>query len=201
MIKKTWTVQIHNSLYIKQKQRQNKCIKQTTKLQKKKIKHSIFKINNDESISVNIQKVKTTLRIFKNENEQFSIMKKRFDISKNKVEKIIKKYHNESLQNHFDIFKTMQFLRRYCQFHNMRQKIETYIRKCFNCQKNKHNTHKKYKKIQYQISPNEPWNEMTMNFIIKLSLSMNSTTKKNYDVILIMINRLIKYNHIVSFKK
>ena len=40
-----------------------------------------------------------------------------------------------------------------------------------------------------------------MNFITKLSLSMNSTTKKNYDAILIMIDRLIKYFIIVFFKK
>ena len=40
-----------------------------------------------------------------------------------------------------------------------------------------------------------------MNFITKLSLSINSITKKNYDAILIMIDRLIKYFHIVFFKK
>ena len=45
---------------------------------------------------------------------------------------MIKKYHDKSLQKHFEIFKTLQFLRRHCQFHNMRQKIETYIKKYFN---------------------------------------------------------------------
>ena len=42
---------------------------------------------------------------------------------------------------------------------------------------------------------------MTMNFIVKLSLSMNSTTKESYDSILVMIDRLTKYAHIVSFRK
>ena len=73
-------------------------------------------------------------------------------ISEKHINRIIKKYHDESLQKHFEIFKTLQFLRRHCQFHNMRQKIEIYIKKCFNCQKNKHNIHKKYEKIQYQKS-------------------------------------------------
>ena len=123
------------------------------------------------------------------------------NISKNKISEIIRKYHDKSLQNHFDIFKTMQLLRRNYQFHNMQQKIKTYIKKCFNCQKHKHSIHKKYEKIQYQISSNKSWNEMTMNFIIKLPLSMNSTIKKNYNAILIIIDRLIKYSHIVLFKK
>ena len=42
---------------------------------------------------------------------------------------------------------------------------------------------------------------MFMNFIIKLSKSKNSTNEKTYDVILVMINRLIKYCHIVFFKE
>lgn len=56
-------------------------------------------------------------------------------ISKNQIEKTIRKYHNDFLQNHFDIFKTMQFLRQHCWFFCMRQQIEIYIKKYFNCQK------------------------------------------------------------------
>ena len=40
-----------------------------------------------------------------------------------------------------------------------------------------------------------------MNFIIKLLKSKNSTNEKTYDAILVMINRLIKYCHIIFFKK
>lgn len=176
MIEKIWTVQVHNLLYIKQRQWQNKRIEQTTRLQKK-INHSILKINNDGFISINVQKLNATLQIFRVEDEQFSIIKKRLDISKNEIDEIIKKYHDGSLQDHFDIFKTMQFLRRHCWSHNMRQKIETYIKKCLNCQKNKHSIHAKYEEIQYLTSSNESCNEVTMSFITKLSLSMNLTTK------------------------
>ena len=42
---------------------------------------------------------------------------------------------------------------------------------------------------------------MTMNFIIKLLLSMNLIIKKNYDAILIIINHLTEYSHIIFFKK
>ena len=40
-----------------------------------------------------------------------------------------------------------------------------------------------------------------MNFIIKLSKSKNSTNEKAYDAILVMINRLTKYCHIVFFQE
>ena len=40
-----------------------------------------------------------------------------------------------------------------------------------------------------------------MNFIIKLSKSKNSTNEKIYDAIFVMIDRLIKYCHIIFFKE
>ena len=40
-----------------------------------------------------------------------------------------------------------------------------------------------------------------MNLIVKLFKSNNSTTEEIYDAILIMIDRLIKYSHIISFKE
>ena len=40
-----------------------------------------------------------------------------------------------------------------------------------------------------------------MNFIIKLSKSKNSTNEEAYDAILVMIDRLTKYCHIIPFKK
>ena len=83
----------------------------------------------------------------------------------------------------------------------MRQKVETYIKKCLNCQQNKHVIHVKYEKIQYMKLSKWSWDEVFMNFIIKLLKSKNSTNEKAYDVILVMIDRLIKYCHIIFFKK
>ena len=40
-----------------------------------------------------------------------------------------------------------------------------------------------------------------MNFIIKLLKSKNPATIIEYDSILMIMNRLIKYSHIISFKK
>ena len=40
-----------------------------------------------------------------------------------------------------------------------------------------------------------------MNFIIKLSKSADSVTEELYDNILMMVDRLIKYNHLISFNE
>ena len=114
--------------------------------------HSILKINKNESLSINKHELSAILRILKDDKKQYFIEKKRFHISNDKIDEIIKNHHDESLQNHSNVFKTLQLLRQTCQFLNMRQHVETYIKKCFNCQKNKYSIHIKYDEIQYQES-------------------------------------------------
>ena len=167
----------------------------------KKNHHNIFKQNENESLSTNQKKFNATLKIKKNTKKQYLIQKNKFQIFKKKINDTIKKYHDESLQKHSNVNKILQFLRRNYQFSQMKQQIETYIKQCFNCQQNKHETHAKYDEIQYNASSNSSWNEITMNFITKLSKSIDFIIKKKYDSILIMMNKFIKYFHMISFKK
>ena len=95
---------------------------------KKFFNHNILKINKNELLSINQRNLNAILRILKNNQ-------KKLHISKNKIDEIIKKHYDESLQNHSNVFKTLQFLRQIYQFLNMKQHVETYIKKCFNCQK------------------------------------------------------------------
>ena len=114
---------------------------------KKEFNHNILKINEDGIISVNHHQINTTLRIIKDEEKQFLVNKRRLQILKNKIDEYIKEHHDESLQKHSKVSKIIQLLKQHCQFSQMRQKIETYIKKCINCQKNKHATHIKYEEI------------------------------------------------------
>ena len=163
--------------------------------------HNILKVNDDETLFANHHEVNVTLKIMRNDKEQFSIVQGKLQISKDKIDEYIKEHHDESLQSHFGVTKTIQLLRQNCQFPNMKQRVETYIKKCLNCQRNKHVTHVKYEEIQYMKSSKLPWDEVFMNFITKLSKLKDPTNEEAYDAILVMINRLTKYCHIVPFKK
>ena len=116
---------------------------------KKVFNHNILKVNKNESLSINQRELSAILKILKNDQKQFSIVKEKLHISKNKIDEIIKKHHNESLQNHSNVFKILQFLRQTYYFFNIQQHVETYIKKCLDCQRNKHSTHVKYDEIQY----------------------------------------------------
>ena len=69
--------------------------------------HNILKINNDETLFANQHEVNTTLKIMRNNQEQFSIVHEKLQISKDKIDEYIKKHHDESLQRHFDVIKTI----------------------------------------------------------------------------------------------
>lgn len=168
---------------------------------KKIFDHNILKVNQNESLSANKHELNATLRIIRDDQEQFLVEKEKLQISKNQIDECIKKHHDDSLQRHSSVSKTLQLLRRNCQFSHMRQHVEAYIKRCLSCQQNKHATHAAYGEIQYQESSKSSWNEVTMNFIIKLSKSKDLITKKEYDAILIIVDRLIKYSHIIVFKE
>ena len=163
--------------------------------------HSILKVNKDGSLSANQHELGATIKILRDDKEQFPIEKGKLQIPKDKIDECIREHHDGPLQGHPGVSKTLQLLRQHCQFPNMRQHVETYIKKCLSCQRNKHATHAKYGEIQYQEPPDSPWDEVTMDFITKLPKSKDPATGEDYDSILVMVDRLTKYSHIIPFKE
>ncbi len=163
--------------------------------------YSILKINKNELLSANKHELNTTLRILRDNTEEFSIEKEKLQISTDKIDKCIKEHYNGLLQEHLEVTKTLQFLRQYCQFLQIKQAVETYIKRYLSCQQNKHNTHASYNEIQYQESPESSWNKVTIDFITKLSKSTDPATGDRYNSILVIVNKLIKYLYIIACKE
>ena len=57
----------------------------------------------------------------------------------------------------------------------MKQRIETYIKKCSNYQKNKHAIYVKYKEIQYQESSTVSWNEVIVTGLLLKNVVQRSS--------------------------
>ena len=74
---------------------------------KESFNHSILKVNDDESLLINKHKLNATLRILRDESEKFSIEKKKLQILINKIDECIKEHHDESLQGHLGVTKTL----------------------------------------------------------------------------------------------
>jgi len=74
---------------------------------KKSFNHSILKVNNDESLLVNKHELNATLRILRDNTKEFPIKKEKLQISIDKIDECIREHHDEPLQEHLEVTKTL----------------------------------------------------------------------------------------------
>jgi hypothetical protein len=74
---------------------------------KESFNHNILKVNNDESLLINKHKLNATLRILRDKSKEFLIKKEKLQISINKIDECIEEHHDESLQRHLKVIKTL----------------------------------------------------------------------------------------------
>ena len=75
----------------------------------------------------------------------------------------------------------------------MRKAVEDYIQQCTTCAQNKSTRHKPYGKQQQIEASQQAWQEITMDFIVKLPLCKDTITGIKYDSFLVVVDRLTKY--------
>ena len=165
------------------------------------VNHSILKENKDGTLSPNTKEINATLRIIRDDKEQYPIIKGKLLISEEQLEDCIRNHHNDELHGHPGVVKTVEMIERNCTARGLREKVKDYIKRCTQCQKSKHSTHAKYGELQAAAVVEEPWSEVTMDFIVKLSPSPDSATGLVYDSIFVVVDRLTKYAHYIAFRE
>ena len=76
-----------------------------------------------------------------------------------------------------------------------------FICNCEQCAKNKPSRHKLYRQVQQIDLPEALWETIMMDFIVKLPKSTDPATKVVYDSILVVVDKLTKYTHLVLWKE
>lgn len=110
-------------------------------------------------------------------------------------QEVIRMHHDPPAYGHMGIEKTTEHISRNYYFPNMRRAVERYIKNCDSCQRNKPARHQPYGKLQPLEAPKKPWEWITIDFITQLPRSKDSATRKNYDSIMVIVDRLTKYAH------
>ena len=73
--------------------------------------------------------------------------------------------------------------------------------KCDLCHKIKSLRHRSYEEMRQILTSDQLWASVVMNFIVKLSLLKEFLTKVSYDLILMIVNWLIKEVWFILYKK
>jgi hypothetical protein len=84
---------------------------------------------------------------------------------------------------------------------SIREYITSYIKKCADCQRNKHSTHAPYGEMQPMELPEKPWTNISIDFVTGLPLSRDPATGLAYDAILVIVDRSTKYALFIPFRK
>jgi transposase InsO family protein len=116
-------------------------------------------------------------------------------------EAIIRQHHDDPVHGHPGVARTMEQIQRNYQFSGMKDKVASYIKKCADCQKNKHSTHAPYGEMQPMELPSEPWSDISMDFVTGLPLSKDPATGLSYDSILVIVDRFTKYALMIPFRR
>ncbi len=106
--------------------------------------------------------------------------------------KLIRKVHDQSSIDHFEILRTMKAIKRYYYWSSMRKTIDRYIWNCYICQRSKTSRNKFNELLHSLLILKQWWKNIVMNFIIDLSFS------KGKNVILTVICKLSKKRHYIS---
>ena len=83
----------------------------------------------------------------------------------------------------------------------MRDNVNIYIKKSCSCQINKHITYTKYCEIKHKKSSNVLQNKVIIEYIVKSLKLKDLKIKKEYNLILMILDKLTKYSFIILFRK
>lgn len=161
----------------------------------------ILKVNKDGSLSANSKEFNLVMRVLHDDKEQFPVEHGKYRVPPEKELQCIQDHHDGPTCGHPGVARTTEHIRRNFAFPHMRTKVANYIKKCDGCQKNKASRHAKYGNLQFTEPPEQPWSEVTMDFIVKLPKSRDLVNGTNYDSVIVIVDRLTKYTHFIPFRE
>jgi hypothetical protein len=111
------------------------------------------------------------------------------------VKKILYEFHTSPNGGHAGIARTMARISTQFFWPHMRHTISQYVKQCSVCQQAKHTTTLPLGLLSPLPIPKQVWEDIAMDFITGLPNSAG------YTVILVVIDRLIKFAHLFALKK
>src|SRR5450759_3860774 len=105
------------------------------------------------------------------------------------------------MTGYLGIDKTIKLVTRDYTWPGIQKDVIDHVKGCDTCVRIKHDKHKSYRLLQSPKTPNEAWESVVLDWIVKLPKSREPFTGVEYDSILIIVDRLTKYTYLVSYKE
>ena len=148
-----------------------------------------------------LKNLKKSTKEFEKINKDLLLFQGLIYMSEHQQKNTIQMYHDKSLREHCEIHKMIEAIFWLYYFLHMWEKIKKYVNKCDLCHKIKSSRHKSYEEMRQTLTSDQLWASVVMNFIVKLSLSKKFLTEVFYDLILTIVNQLMKEVWFILYKK
>ena len=106
--------------------------------------------------------------------------------------RILQLKHDHETAGHPGFRKTLDLVKREFYWPGLRNYVSDYCRTCDNCSRNKAAHHKPYGLLKQLPIPERPWESISVDFIVELPPSSDSSTANIHDAILVVVDRLTK---------
>jgi hypothetical protein len=108
--------------------------------------------------------------------------------------KLINALHQSAVGGHSGITVTYQRVKKLFVWRGLKSAVEDFVHQCQVCQQSKHEHIKPAGKLQPLPIPDEPWQDISMDFVDGLPKS------DGYDSIMVVVDRLTKFAHFIPLK-
>ena len=109
---------------------------------------------------------------------------------------ILAEYHDTPYSGHYGIDKTRRAVGRVFWWPSLAEDVTKYVSFCVLCQRNKSRRHKPFGTLQPIAVPDQPWQTISFDFIVKLPV-----TKRGNDSICVFVDKLTKMVHFVACRE
>lgn len=111
-------------------------------------------------------------------------------------DQVLHEFHDTRLAGHPGINKTVQAVSHWFWWPGLAADVAAYVKSCDSCQRNKASTKRKAGLHQPTQIPEEPWSGWSMDYIVKLPVTING-----HDAILVVVCRLTKMVRFIACKE
>ncbi|WVY89838.1 hypothetical protein V8G54_035352 [Vigna mungo] len=110
------------------------------------------------------------------------------------IPKLIAEFHVTQTGGHSGVYRTYRRVAQSLYWNGMKKDVTEFVARCVVCQQHKYLSSSPQGLLQPLPIPNAVWEELSMDFIVRLPKS------QGFDAILVVVDRLSKYAHFIPLK-
>jgi len=128
------------------------------------------------------------------DDEGFLLFNNLIYVPKSLRTRVLELHHDSVAAGHFGINKTVELISRNFWWPKFHMDVKSFVKSCETCCRSKIPRHKPYGLLSPLSTPNRPWSDISIDFIVELPKSRDMTT------LMVVVDRFTKFAHAIPLR-